>query len=207
MFTSPAYPTPSAQEIDAFVGEQFCGRLIATDAQGYPQVSLLPFVREGDAFEVHMVQDDPTCVALRHAGRGAFLFDEPLAFTPHHVVSDAVASFATLHFRAVLFRVDATVSLDPADVAAALERLLARYEAGARWETVADGPTYGPSLRRLACARLRIIGAEAKFKVAQNRTPTDRARLLAFLHTRGLEGDARAARLIRAAAPRPGDPA
>ncbi len=201
MFTSPSYPRPSAQEIDAFVGEQFCGKLIATDAHGYPQVSLLPFVRQGGAFEIHMVQDDPTCVALRQAGRGAFLFDEPLAFTPHHVVSDDVASFATLHFLAVLFRIEAEVSLDPSDVAAALERLLARYEADARWETVADGPTYGPSLRRLAYARLRIVGVEAKFKVAQNRTPTERARLLAFLAARGLEGDVRAARRIRAAAP------
>ena len=111
MFTSPSTPPPSAQEIDAFVSEQFCGKLIASDAQGFPQVSLLPFVRQGDALEVHMVQDDPTCVALRHAGRGAFLFDEPLAFTPHHVVSDDVASFATLHFLAVLFRIEAEVSL------------------------------------------------------------------------------------------------
>ena len=199
MFASPSYPVVRPEEIDAFVAEQFCGKVIATDAEGYPHVSLLPFVREGEVIEVHMVQADPTFAALRACRRGAFVVDEPLAFTPHHVVSERVAMYATLHFRAVVFHVEAEVSVDPADVAAALERLMARYEPGSDWEAVADGPTYGPHLRRLAVARLRIVGVEAKFKLAQNRTPDERERLLAFLRARGLEGDARAERRIHAA--------
>ncbi len=199
MFVSPSYPAPDPAEIDAFVDGQFCGKLVATDADGYPRVSVLPFVRAGDAIEVHMVQADPTCAALRAAGRGAFLLDEPLAFTPHHVVSERVAMFATLQFMAVAFRVDAEISLEPRDVAAALERLMARYEAGGTWEAVADGPVYGPHLRRLAVARLRIVGVDAKFKLAQNRTAEERERLLRFLEDRGLPGDAWAVRRIREA--------
>jgi transcriptional regulator len=200
VFASPAYPAPTAAEIDAFVREQFCGRLIAADADGFPCASILPFVREGELIEVHLVQADPTFAALRARGRGAFLLDEALAFTPHTAVSERDAGFATLHFRAVLFRVEAEVSTEPAAVAAALERLLRAYQGDLPWEPVADGPLYGERLRRLAVARLRVVGVEAKFKVAQNRTPAERERLLAFLAARGLAGDALAAARIRAAA-------
>lgn len=202
MFASPSYPVASAEEIDAFVAEQFCGKVIATDAQGFPHVSILPFVADGETIEVHMVQADPTFTALRAAGRGAFLLDEPLAFSPHHVVSADNAGFATLHFRAVLFQVEAQLSVEPAVVAAALERLLLRYEGAAHWSPVADGPLYGRELRRLAVARLRKVGVEAKFKLAQNRSPEERERLLGFLRERGLEGDGRAIARIQAAAPR-----
>jgi predicted FMN-binding regulatory protein PaiB len=199
MFASPAYPAPTPEEIDAFVRQQFCGKVIAADAEGFPCVSILPFVRLDEVIEVHMVQADPTFAALRARGRGAFLLDEALAFTPHAAVSERDAGHATLHFRAVLFAVTAEVRTDPDEVASALERLLHAYQAEFDWEPVVDGPTYGERLRRLAVARLRVVGVEAKFKVAQNRTPAERERLLAFLADRGLPGDALAADRIRAA--------
>ncbi len=105
MFPSPSYPEPAPAEIAAFVDEQFCGKLIATDADGFPHASILPFVPLDGVLEVHMVRADPTFTALCASRRGAFLLDEPLAFTPHHVVSADYAGFATLHFRAVCFRV------------------------------------------------------------------------------------------------------
>lgn len=200
MFASPSYPEPAAAEIDAFLAGQFCGRLIATGADGYPCASILPFVRDGQEIEVHMVQADTTFAALRARGRGAFLVDEALAFTPHGPVDPRDGGMATLHFRAVLFRVEAEVSTEPAAVAAALERLLRAYQGDLEWERVADGPNYGARLRRLAVARLHITGSEVKFKVAQNRSPAERERLLAFLAERGLPGDALAAERIRAAA-------
>ena len=199
LFESASYPAPSPQEIEAFVATQFCGKVIATAPGGLPHVSILPFVPQADGFEVHMVRGDPTLDALEATGRGAFLLDEPLAFTPHHVVSADHGGMATLHFRAVLFQVHGGVDGDPRHVAAALERLLLRYEPDCLWSPVTDGPLYGRDLRRLAVARLRTVGVEAKFKVAQNRTPEDRGRLLAFLRTRGLPGDARAVRVIQEA--------
>ncbi|HVB09615.1 MAG TPA: FMN-binding negative transcriptional regulator [Bacillota bacterium] len=201
MFASPSYPEPSAQEIDAFVSRQWCGKVIATDADGFPHVSILPFLKQGERIEIHMVQADPTFAALRAAGRGAFLLDQPLAFTPHHLVAERDAGMATLHFRAVLFRVIAEVSTEPADVAAALERLLAAYQGDAAWDPVVDGEAYGGRLRRLAVARLRVVGVEAKFKVAQNRAPAERARLLQYLRAAGQES---AAAELQAAAPREG---
>lgn len=200
MYVSAAYPEVTPAEIDAFVAEQFCGKVIAVDDDGFPRISILPFVRDGDQIEVHMVQADPTCAALRARGRGSFLLDEPLAFTPHHVVHPRYAGMATLHFRAVLFHVEARVSDDAEAVAAALQRLMAAYEPQASWDPVVNGPTYGHDLRRLAVARLHVVGVEAKFKVAQNRDDAGRNRVVEYLRGRGRPADLLAAERIEAAA-------
>jgi transcriptional regulator len=208
VYRSPAYPQPSAAEIESFVAQQFCGKVIAVDAEGFPHVSILPFVKQGDRIEVHMVRADPTLQALEVRPEAGFLLDEPLAFTPHQVIDPSDAGFATLHFLCVHFRVRARVQTDPVAVAAALERLLRHYEPDATWEPVVDGPRYGPRLRQLAAVELAIAGVEAKFKVAQNRSAAQRERLLAYLAQRNLPGDGHAAARIRSAvATDPGRPA
>lgn len=201
MYVSPFYPVPTRAEIDAFVAAQRWGKLIGTGADGYPRVSLLPFVRDGDCIEVHLVRQDATFAALQSDARAAFLVDEPLAFTPHDVLDERDAGFATLHFRAVLFHVRAELATDADSVARALERLLAAYEPDARWEPVRDGLTYGPRLAQLATARLHVVGVEAKFKLAQNRSAEGRQRLLDYLNRRGLAGDPLAVSRIVAANP------
>jgi len=54
MYRSAKYPT-SLEEAEAFVAGQRHGYLIATAPGGHPQVSLLPFVKRGDAIELHCV--------------------------------------------------------------------------------------------------------------------------------------------------------
>ena len=63
MYDSPLYPV-SNDEVDAFVAAQRHGTLIATPPGGHPQVSILPFVRDGDRIDVHCVQADPTFAAI-----------------------------------------------------------------------------------------------------------------------------------------------
>jgi predicted FMN-binding regulatory protein PaiB len=206
VFPSGAYARVPWAEVEAFVRAQRACKVLAVDSEGFPQVSILPFVWDGAAFEVHLVREDPTCRALEARGQGSVLLDEFLAFTPHHLVDPEDAGYATLHFRAVLFRVRARVSTEPAEVAAALERLLRAYEGDARWEPVADGRRYGARLRQLATARLEVVGAEAKFKVAQTRTPAERGRLLAYLEAQGTPEALRAAAVLAAAGPAEGAP-
>lgn len=196
MYESPSYPAPSDGEIQAFLAEQPCGILIAQRADGFPSVTLLPFVHLGDVLEVHMVQEDATCAALRHSPQAAFLVEEFLAFTPHSVVHPEDAGLATLHFRAVQFDVRATLSTARDDVAQALERLLARYEPGGAHRPVEDGAYYGERLARLAVARLQILAVHAKFKTAQRYPQTVRRQIAQFLKQRGAWRDARAASVI-----------
>ncbi len=196
MYPSPRYSTSDA-EAEAFVAQQRHGTLIAVDAEGFPQVSILPFIKTGDLIELHCVQADPTFAAVQANPRVTFLVSDFLAFSPHDWVDARDAGRATLHFQAVAFECQATTSTEPAAVAAALARLLAGYEPHASYEKMEDGQFYGGRLRRLAALQLRVVRSHAKFKAGPAPPPADvRQQVIDGLRRRDLPGDARAADVI-----------
>jgi transcriptional regulator len=198
MFASSNYP-PDKTAADRFVSEMRHGTLIACSADGYPQVSILPFVKTDDVIELHCVQGDPTFDALRVNHRVTFFVSDFLAWSPHNWVDQRDAGRATLHFRAVAFECDVErTSTDPSDVAGALSRLLAAYEPGASYEPVRMGEFYGPRLRRLATMRLRIVRTHIKFKTGPAGAAETKKRVASRLRERGEPGDARAADVIEA---------
>ena len=198
MFASSNYQ-PDQAAAEKFVAEMRHGTLIAGTAEGYPQVSILPFVKTGDVIELHCVQADPTFDAVRANPRVTFLVSDFLAWSPHSWVDELDAGRATLHFRAVAFECDVErLSADPDDVAGALSRLLAAYEPGASYEPVKMGEFYGPRLRRLATMRLRVVRRHIKFKTGPAGTAETKQRVAERLRERGQPGDLRAAEIIDA---------
>jgi transcriptional regulator len=198
MFASSNYP-PDQAKAERFVAEMRHGTLIASSAEGYPQVSILPFVKTDDVIELHCVQDDPTFDAVRANPRVTFFVSDFLAWSPHSWVDEQDAGRATLHFRAVAFECDVErTSTDPNDVAGALSRLLAAYEPGASYEPVKMGEFYGTRLRRLATIRLRIVRTHIKFKTGPAGSAETKLRVAGRLRDRGEPGDVRAADVIEA---------
>jgi transcriptional regulator len=195
MYDSARYRIAPAA-VDAFVAGQRHGTLIATPPDGHPQVSLLPFVKRGDRIELHCVQADPTFAAVRANPRVSFLVSDFLVFSPHDWVDPTDAGRATLHFRAVVFECEATVSTDPADVAGALGRLLAAYEPAATYKPLRDDDFYGSRLRRLATLQLQVLRSQAKFKVGPAAPVEVKRRVVRRLRERDQPGDARAADVI-----------
>lgn len=195
MYDSERYQTEDALA-EEFVAGQRHGTLIATAPDGFPQASILPFVKTGGQIELHCVQQDPTFAALQANPRATFLVSDFLAFTPHDWVDPQNGSNGTLNFRAVLFECTAQLSTDPAQVAGALARLLAAYEPGASYIPIEDGDYYGSRLRRLATVRLTVHRSQAKFKVAPAGPPELKRRIAAHLRERGEPNDARAADVI-----------
>ena len=201
MFASSNYP-PDQAAADRFVAEMRHGTLIACTADGYPQVSILPFVKTGDVIELHCVQADPTFGAVQANSRVTFFVSDFLAWSPHSWVDENDAGRATLHFRAVAFECDVErVSTDPADVAGALSRLLAAYEPDASYEPVQVGDFYGARLRRLATMRLRVVRRHIKFKTGPAGTAETKQRVADRLRQRAEGGDIRAAAIIEASLP------
>ncbi len=198
MFDSPLYPV-TPEEADAFVAGQRHGTLIATAPDGHPQVSILPFVKEGARIDLHCVQADPTFAAVRANSRVTFFVSDFLAFSPHDWIDVDDAARATLHFRAVTFECLATVSTDPAAVAAALAALLRRQEPDATYRPIEDDALYGPRLRRLAAIRLEVVHQQAKFKLGPGASVEAKRRVVEGLRLRDEPGDARAADVIEAA--------
>ena len=201
MFASSNYP-PDQAAAERFAAEMRHGTLIACTPEGYPQVSILPFVKTDDIIELHCVQGDPTFDAVRANPRVTFFVSDFLAWSPHSWVDDRDAGRATLHFRAVAFECDVErLSTDPDDVAGALSRLLAAYEPGASYEPVEMGDFYGPRLQRLATMRLRVVRRHVKFKTGPAGTRETKQKVADRLRERGEGGDLRAAEIIEASLP------
>ncbi|HSR26255.1 MAG TPA: FMN-binding negative transcriptional regulator [Candidatus Eisenbacteria bacterium] len=197
MYASASYPTDPAQ-VEAFVAGQRHGTLVATPPGGFPSVSILPFVRRAGIIELHCVQADPTFAALRANPRVTFLVSDYLTWTPHDFVDERDAGRATLHFRAVAYECEARWSTEPADVAAALARLLAAYEPEGVYAPVRDGDLYGARLRRLAALELTVRATRAKFKVGPAVPDARKREVARRIRVRGMPGDARAADVIEA---------
>jgi Putative FMN-binding domain len=203
MFASSNYP-PDAAAAERFVAEMRHGTLIACTAEGYPQVSILPFVKTGDLIELHCVQADPTFGAVRANPKVTFFVSDFLAWSPHNWVDDRDAGRATLHFRAVSFECDVErTSTDPDDVAGALSRLVAAYEPGAAYVPITMGEFYGARLRRLATMRLRVVRSHIKFKTGPAGTAQTKRRVAGRLRDRAQPGDLRAADVIEASLSEP----
>ena len=155
-------------------------------------------MKDGDSIELHCVQEDPTFAALQANPRATFLVSDFLAASRHDWVDPVDAGRATLNFRAIQFECMAELSTDPADVAAALSRLLAAYEPGAEYTPIVDGRFYGSRLRRLAAVHLTVVRMHAKFKVGPAGPPELKRHVAAKLRERGEPNDARAADVIEA---------
>ena len=201
MYRSPKY-LASQEQVDEFVDSMRQGTIVATPPGGFPQLSILPFVKTGDEIELHFVQRDPTFAALQANPKCTYLVSDFLAFTPHDFVDPVDAGQATLHFRAVAFECEARfISTRPEDVAGALGRLLAHHEPEGRYEQIGVNERYGARLEMLGTARLTILATSAKFKVGPP-TPEIRRRVVEQLRERGEAGDARAADVIETYLPK-----
>ena len=183
---------------DDFVATQKQGTLSASVEGGFPQMTLLPFIRTGDLIELHCVQADPTFRALRENPRVAFLVSEYLGVYPSCWADPEDGGRGSTVFRAVNFECLATYDTSPEAVAQALTKLLSVYEPGAPKGTIEDGVVYGARLRMLASVRLQVVNSQAKFKIgpAGADETARRANVASELRRRNLAGDANAAHWI-----------
>jgi predicted FMN-binding regulatory protein PaiB len=196
VYPSPKYPTPPDQ-VEEFVAAMRHGTIVATPPGGFPQVSILPFVKTTGEIELHFVQRDPTFAALQANPRCTFFVSDFLAFTPHDFVDPVDAGRATLHFRAVAFECEARfISTEPADVAGALSRLLAHHEPEASYDAMGVNERYAARLSMLGTARLSIVNVQAKFKVGPADTTEVKQGVADRLRGRSEPGDERAADVI-----------
>ncbi len=194
MIFHDVYAQVPPEEIERFVAGQELGRLITVGADGTPHVGLYPFVREGEAIDLHLVREDELAVDLAARPRCVFEVDEILGVIPSYWVHAEYGGSATAYHRTVIFECQATVLEDPAAVAAQQVRLLARYQPEGGFRALdPEDPLYRGALRQLAAVRLGIHATRVKFKLAQNRPPEARRRVIAELRKRGRPADARAA--------------
>lgn len=187
------YAAPD-EAVDALVRDAPMGRLVTAGADGMPHIGLYPFTTGEGTFELHLHRDDEQLVDLRENPRCLFEVDEVLAVIPSYWVHPENAVMATAYHRSAVFACTAAASADPEQLAARQNRIMERYqpEGGYRPVGAAD-PMYAGMIGLLEAVTLSVEARRAKFKLAQNRTPEVRSRLIEHLRERGRPGDARAA--------------
>lgn len=196
------YTDVAPDVLERFVDAQELGRLISVGEDGTPHIGLYPFVRGEGTVDLHLVREDEVAADLRVRPRCVFEVDEVLGVIPSYWVHPEYAGSATAYHRTVIFDCVATVVEDPDAVAAQQERLLARYQPEGRFRAVRpDDPLYRGALGQLAAVRLAVQRVRAKFKLAQNRPPETRRKLIQFLRERGRPNDVRAAEALESTLP------
>jgi predicted FMN-binding regulatory protein PaiB len=191
------YADVPAAEVTRFVDTQALGRLVTVGADGTPHLGLYPFVHETSSFDLHLVRADELVVDLKARPRCVFEVDEVLGVIPSYWVSQEYGGAATAYHRTVIFECRANVIKYPAAVAAQQLRLLARYQPEGGFRALSpEDPLYRSALEQLAAVRLAVERTRVKFKLAQNRPPETRRRIVEALRQRGRPGDAQAAEAL-----------
>lgn len=181
-------------EVDRFVQSQELARLITVGEDGVPHVGLYPFVYDEKNLDLHLVRRDEQIQDLKARPRCTLEVDEVLAVIPSYWVHAEYAGSATAYHRTVIFECQATVTEDPAAVAAQQARLLARYQPEGGFRPLdPDDALYRGAMAQLAAVRLEITRWRAKFKLGQNRPAATRRQVIAELRRRGRPADGRAA--------------
>jgi len=204
MYVPDAFAETDRGTLCDFIRSTGWGYLVGV-ADGVPFVTHLPFLLEGDAgserLVAHMARANPHWQGFTD---GAGAREQLVVFSgPHAYVSPrwytAAKAVPTWNYTAVHVYGVPRIVADPAAVYEAQKRLVDFYEAGAdapwRMEDVDAGYIEG-MLRAIVSFEIPVARMEGKFKLSQNRTPEDRAGVIAALADGSDEGGKRVARLM-----------
>jgi transcriptional regulator len=169
-------------------------------ADGRPFASHVPFLAErGERLlHCHVARANPQWRHLAASPHALAIFAGP-----HGYVSPtwyAEPGVPTWNYTVVHARGEARARDDAQHTRRHVEALAAKFERG---RAVPWVPDYDQRrLSGIVGIELRVAALEGKFKLSQNRTPGDRARVVAELQASGRDNDAALAALMLAVAPR-----
>jgi nitroimidazol reductase NimA-like FMN-containing flavoprotein (pyridoxamine 5'-phosphate oxidase superfamily)/ribosomal protein S18 acetylase RimI-like enzyme len=174
--------------------------LASTTPDGRPLIRTVHGVVVGDALAFHGA---PAGEKTETEGREAVVSaEEIVAAIPSYFLDPERACPATTLYRSAqihgrIERVD-----DASEKATVLAALMTKYQPeGGHVPIAADHPLYRKAIEGILVLRVALGDLDGKAKLAQNRTPEDRVRLMEKLWKRGLPGDTQAIELIRAYTP------
>ncbi len=174
--------------------------LASTTPEGRPLIRTVHGVVVGDSLAFHGA---PAGEKTETEGREAVVSaEEIVASIPSYFLDPERACPATTLYESVQIHGRVERVDDPIEKAAVLAALMAKLQPeGGHAPLAADHPLYRKPVAGILVLRVPLADLDGKAKLAQNRTPEDRAQLFAKLWERGLPGDPRAIELIRACNP------
>jgi transcriptional regulator len=203
MYVPEAFASDDMGLARALVEANAFGMLVAGRGDGAFEIAHLLFVLDpGEPFgrlRAHVARENPIAALLEHPLPVVAVFTGAHGYvTPrwYEQPNDNVPTwnYAAVHVHGTARRMD-----DERDVRRLLADLSARYERGASEPWTPEG-LQPERLERLLSAitsfTIEVTRVESKRKLSQNKSPTDRAGVLAGLRARAGEGDAALVRLM-----------
>jgi transcriptional regulator len=194
MYTPKHFEQTDQSTLWDFIDEHAFGTLL-TVADGRPTLSHLPFLPDRDAgvLHCHVARANPHWQQIERAPAVVAIFTGPHGYVSPTWYAER-GGVPTWNYTVVHAHGQAVAVDDAERTRKHVEALAAKYERGRRAPWVPDYDT-----RRLAGIvgiDIRVAKLEGKFKLSQNRSEADRARIVAALAASGTEADAELARLM-----------
>lgn len=174
--------------------------LASTGDRGQPILRALHTVRLGEALYFHAA---PVGEKAEAVGRRAVLsYEEDVARIPSTFTDPVRACPATTLYRSVQVEGTLAAEHEPMRKAAVLTALMAKLQPEGGYAPIdAESPLYAKAVASIAIVRLDLEQITGKAKLAQNRTPDERAKVVRGLLGRGDPGDYAAVEAVLEANP------
>jgi len=196
MYTPKHFEQTNPSTLWDFIEQHAFGTLL-TIADGEPTVSHLPFLPDRDAgvLRCHVARANAHWRALERTSQVLAIFTGPHGYVSPTWYAER-RGVPTWNYTVVHVHGSAQAVDDAERTRKHVEALAAKYESGRPAPWVPEYDT-----RRLAGIvgiDIRVTKLEGKFKLSQNRSDADRARVVAALEASGTDADAELARLMAA---------
>jgi transcriptional regulator len=187
IYLPPAFASSDIDAVAQLIVRHSFATLVTPTANA-PQISHLPLLlhRHEGAHGVligHVARANPHWRALPECESIA-IFHGPHAYVSPSWYSDPAAMVPTWNYAVVHVHGIGELIDDPEGKRATVEELTAHFEASrpAPWHLQLTGARLAAMLDAIVAFRIPVSRVEAKFKMSQNRSGVDRARVAAALH-------------------------
>lgn len=207
MYVPRHFAVDDPAAVDAFLAAHPAGQLVTVGPDGAPDVTLVPYVLDGDRVRVHLARANEHWRRVRDDAPGLFVVTGADAYvSPGWYASKREHGrvVPTWNYSAVHLRGTVRVHDDPEWLLDLVTSLTDRHESGRRepW-AVTDAPEryVTGQLKAIVGVELLVEQVEAKAKLSQNRSVDDRLGTIAGLEAEPSAGTHDVARAMRALTP------
>lgn len=186
LYTPPQFRAGSEAELQALIREYPFATLITAVAGAEPHITHLPLLLEADgSLSGHMARANPHWQAFA-AGQTVAVFHGPHAYISPRWYADPAREVPTWNYSVVHVHGRPVLIEDAQARLALVDRSSALFEPEIEpWTRQVQGERLDALLRAIVAFRLPPDRIDAKFKMNQNKTPADRARVAGQLRESG----------------------
>jgi len=199
----PHFNVMPDEQVEAFLAGVGAAELVTIGADGFPESTLMPLVREGDRLLMHMARANQHWTLIAPGTPALAVVSGPQAYvSPSWYASKREHGrvVPTWNYSKVHLYGRATAVQDEGWLLDVVTRLTERNEAGRAepWSVDDAPPDYvRRQLKAIVGIELVVERVEAKAKLSQNRTAEDRYGVIDGLEDAGSDRDLAVARAMR----------